>query len=90
MDVLAPALSVIFEMMSVVAWVAFALTIAIGIAYYAFLLTYYKKYLETKTGVSVKTKALRAAIVLGIALILIVVVLVVSPYLQGIFAGRVV
>lgn len=90
MDVIAPALSVVFEMMSIVAWVAFGVTLAIGIAYYAFLFTYYKKNLETKTGVSVKTKAFRAAIAIGIALILIIVLLIVSPYLQGIFAGRVV
>ena len=90
MDVLAPALSVVFEMLGVVAWVALGVTLAIGIAYYAFLFTYYKRNLQSKTGISVKTKAIRAAVALAIALVLIVVLLVVSPIVQEIYAGRVV
>lgn len=90
MDTLAPALAIVFEILTVLTRFALGIVAAIAIAYYIYLFTYYKKHLEKGIGISTAVKAKRASVIFGICIVLILVGAFVFPMLQGIYAARVV
>jgi len=90
MDTLAPALAIVFEILTVLMRFAFGAVAVIAAIYFAYLFTYYKKHLKKGIGISVKEKASKAFVKFGICLVLIMVAAFVFPILQGIYAGRVV
>lgn len=90
MDTLAPALAIVFEILTVLTRFAFGIVAAIAVAYYVYLFTFYKKHLEKGIGISVRTKACKALVIFGICIVLILIASFVCPILQGIFAARVV
>lgn len=87
---LLPTLVVGFDILSVLMWFALGITAAIAIAYFVYLFTYYKKHLEKGTGISVQTKAKKAAIILGICFAVIIAGAIACPILQGVFQAKIV
>ncbi len=91
MDTLAPALAIVFEILTVLARFMLGFAAAIAVAYFAYLFTYYKKHLEKGIGVSVQIKAKRAGVIFGVVLVLLIAAAaVVCPMLQAMYAARVV
>jgi len=90
MDTLAPALAIIFEILTVLMRFALAVVAVICIAYFTYLFTYYKKHLEKGIGISVNAKAKKAAVIFGGCLVIIIVLSFLFPILQGIYAARVI
>lgn len=90
MDTLAPALAIVFEILTVLTRVALGIVAAIAIAYYIYLFTYYKKHLERGIGIRTSEKAKKASIIFGACIVLILVGAFVFPILQGVYAARVV
>lgn len=90
MDRLAPALAIVFEILSVLVWVALGIVVAIAVIYYIYLFTYYRKHLEKGIGISAKAKAYKAAVIFGICIVLAVIGSIAFPMLQAMYASRVI
>lgn len=90
MDTAAPVLSIIFGIMDVLMWFVLGIVLAIAIAYYIYAFLKYRKTDDEQKKSIIKKKMIKMAVIFGIIIIITIVLKIIFPILQGIFAGRVV